>query len=518
MRYKLIVLLILLFQSNRLFSQQENYDSISTIVYKNAYELIDQYELISHFKNDSDYTKFHKLFRSRNCLIFNDIMPDNRLNEKISLQEYTYLAKKYYSKNIGISIVPYDKSSISFDRDDYGSFVFHAQKIIDAFTRQGIHYNDTFNVRIEIFFNHYLNKYWIADIQSIEKNDKYIVVQPIIKSFLSSKGLLNDTIITTAGEKFAVEPNGYFVIKDVPPAKEFVFIPQANQVLFKKYKSPVYLSIVKRKNKIDKNIVVIKFWKWTSHITFSTEFGVLRNSPVSIAENPFKINVINKLSTSNKILYSLMYRNSTVGNWQFKLGLGFDIFNYDLYMPKYIDSYPSVDPDGDPYLRIIELNNLKESNSLTYLTVPLIIQKTFTFNNSSININASYFFMKNYAASYAANTDAIYSGYYDYLFNLTISENGVYDFGSYNVSTISTPLEPNSLIKAYGFGCEYAYNFSRFVSVNVGFNYRRSNDFLFNNDQTSLSRNAKQLNSVSNISNTFQIKYTTMLLGLTVKI
>ena len=44
MRYKLIVLLILLFQSNRLFSQQENYDSISTIVYKNAYELIDQYE------------------------------------------------------------------------------------------------------------------------------------------------------------------------------------------------------------------------------------------------------------------------------------------------------------------------------------------------------------------------------------------------------------------------------------------------------------------------------------------
>lgn len=518
MRYRIIVLFLLFFHSYYLSAQVNNYDSLSSIVYKNAYQLIDDYELISHFKSDSDYTRFHKLFRNNNCMIFNDIMPDNNLNQKISIKEYTYLAKKYYSKRMGVSIIPYDKSSISFDRDNYGSFVFHAQKIIDAYTRQGIHYNDTFNIRIEIFFNHYLNKYWIADIHSLEKNEKYIVVQPFVKSLFYSKNIANDTVITTAGDKYAVEPNGYFLIKDVSPSKEFVFIPQSNQVLFKRYRSPVYLSIIKKKNNIDNNLVPINFWKWTFNADFSTEFGILKNSPISIADNRYNINVINRLSISNKILVSLMYRNSNAGNWKFKFGAGFDIFNYDLYLPKYVNSFAAVDPDGDPYLRIIELTNLHEFNSLTYLTFPLIIQKGFTINKNTISVNLAYYFMKSFAGSYLASSEAQYSGYYDYLFNLLISENGVYDFGAYNVRTIATPFVPNSFVNAFGFGVEYSYNLNRFISINTGFNYRKSIDYLFQSNNSSLSRTSNELNSISTISNTFQIKYTSMFFGLTIKI
>ncbi len=518
MRYKILVLFILIFNSFYLKAQVNNYDSLSTLVYKNAYQLIDDYELTSHFKNDTDYAHFHKLFRNKTSMIFNDIMPDNNLNQKISVQEYTYLSKKYYSRRMGISIIPYDKSTISFDRDNYGSFVFHAQKIIDAYTRQGIHYNDTFNIRIEIFFNHYLNKYWIADIHSLEKNEKYMVVQPFVNSTFISKNITNDTVLTSAGDKYAVEPNGYFLIKDVPPSKEFVFIPQSNQVLFKRYRSPVYLSIIKKKNNIDNNIVPIKFWKWTVHADLSTEFGILKNSPIEIVDNPYKINVINRLSISNKMLVSLMYRNSDAGNWQIKFGAGFDIFNYDLYMPKYIDSYPAVDPDGDPYLRIIELNNVHEFNSLTYLTFPLILQKGFTFDKSTISVNAAYYLMMSFAGSYLASSEAQYSGYYDYLFNLLISENGVYDFGAYNVRTIATPLLPNSIVNAYGFGIDYSYSLSRFISINSGFNYRKSIDYLFQSNNSSLSKTSNELNSVSNISNTFQIKYTSMYFGLTIKI
>lgn len=518
MRYRVVVLFIIFLCPYYLSAQVNNYDSLSALVYKNAYQLLDEYELISHFKSESDYVRFPKLFRSNNSMIFNDIMPDNNLNQKISIDEYVLLAKKYYSKRLGVSIIPYDKSSISFDRDDYGSFVFHAQKIVDAYTLQGIHYNDTFNIRIEIFFNHHLNKYWIADIHSLDKNYKYMVVQPFVNSLFTSKSLINDTVITTAGEKYAVEPNGYFLIKDVPPSKEFVFLPQSNQVLFKRYRSPVYLSIIKKKNNIDHNIVPINFWKWTVHADLSTEFGVLKNSPVSIVDNPYKINVINRLSISNKILVSLMYRNSRAGNWQFKFGGGFDIFNYDLYMPKYIDSYASVDPDGDPYLRIIELNNLHEFNSLTYLTFPLIIQKGFTINKNTLSINVAYYFMKSYSSRYQASSEALYSGYYDYLFNLTISENGIYDFGTYNVRTIATPLIPNSFVSAFGFGLEYSYNLNRFVSINTGFNYRKSIDYLFQSNNSSLSRTSNELNSISNISNTFQIKYTSMFFGLTIKI
>ncbi len=518
MRYKILILFVLIFHSFYLKAQVNNYDSLSTLVYKNAYQLIDDYELTSHFKNDTDYIHFHKLFRNKTSMIFNDIMPDNNLNQKISVQDYTYLAKKYYSRRMGVSIIPYDKSTISFDRDNYGSFVFHAQKIIDAYTRQGIHYNDTFNIRIEIFFNHFLNKYWIADIHSLEKNEKYMVVQPFINSTFTSKNIYNDTVLTSAGEKFAVEPNGYFLIKDVPPSKEYVFIPQSNQVLFKRYRSPVYLSIIKKKNNIDNNIVPIKFWKWTVHTDLSTEFGIIKNSPVNIVDNPYKINVINRLSISNKMLVSLMYRNSNAGNWQIKFGAGFDIFNYDLYMPTYINSFPAVDPDGDSYLRIIELNNLHEFNSLTYLTFPLILQKGFAFNKSTISVNVAYYFMKSYAGSYLASSEAQYSGYYDYLFNLIISENGVYDFGAYNVRTVATPLLPNSFVSAYGFGIDYSYSLSRFISINSGLNYRKSIDYLFQSNNSSLSRTSNELNSISNISNTFQIRYTSLYFGLTIKI
>jgi hypothetical protein len=213
-----------------------------------------------------------------------------------------------------------------------------------------------------------------------------------------------------------------------------------------------------------------------------------------------------------------MYRNSNAGNWQIKFGAGFDIFNYDLYMPKYIDSYPEVDPDGDAYLRIIELNNLHEFNSLTYLTFPIILQKGFTFNKSTISVNAAYYFMMSYAGTYLSKTKAQYSGFYDYLFNLTISENGVYDFGAYNLRAIAIPLLTNSNLNAFGFGLEYSYSLSRFISINSGFNYRKSIDYLFQSNKSSLSKTSNELKSVSNISNTFQIRYTSMYFGLTIKI
>lgn len=518
MRNPFLLIIIIFLSANNALAQMSEYDSLSSLVYKNSYELLRKYELYSHFKNDSDYTKFQKLFRSKNSVIFNDIMPDNRLSEKVDLQEYLALAKKYYSKNVGVSLRVYEKSSISFDRDDYGSFVFHAKKIIDLHTINGIHYLDTFNVRIEIFFNHYLNLYWIADINSIDKNFKYIVVKPTINSLFRSKNLINDSVFTSTFEKYQVESNGYFLMKDIPPAKEILFIPQSNQVLFKKYKAPTYLSPFRKTNRVDKNIMPIKFNLFTSHIQFITELGLVKNSPVEIINNKEKVNVINKQSSSNKILLSLMYRKSKLGNWQLKFGAGFDLFTYDLYLPAYVDSYNSVDADGDPYLRTIKISELRESHSITYLIFPIILQKGLTFNKSTFSINAGYNLMKSLDANYRSDAKAQYSGYYDYLFNITISENGVYDFGNYNLKNISSQLLTNSLINAYSIGIEYAFNVNRFISINAGLNYRKSEDFLFKLNNLNLSKTAKDFKSITNVNNAFQLNYLSMFLALTVKL
>lgn len=518
MRPFVLTICLLFLAVVNLFANSHYNDSLTAIVYKNAYNLIDKYELYSHFKSDSDYNKFQKLFRTKNCMIFNDIMPDNNLQQKVELQDYLKLAKKHYSKNVGISVIPYDKSSISFDRDDYGSLVVHAKKIIDLYSINGIHYIDTFNIRIEIFFNHYLNQYSITDIQSLEKNGNYLVIQPTINSLFRNRRINSDTLLSSTGQKYFVDSGGFTLIKDVYAAKEFVFIPQVNQVLFKKYKSPSYLNPFKKQNKLDKNIVPIKFNLFTSHIEFATDIGITKSSPVKLLNNKHRVNVHNKQSTSNRILISLMYRKSQTGNWQFKFGSGFDIFTYDLYLPKYQDSYYSIDADGDQYLRIIELNKLVESHSLTYITFPLIIQKGFAFNNNSISLSAGYYFMKNYNATYKSNAQALYSGYYDYLFNITISENGVYDFGYYELTKLPSKLNPVSLIHAYSIGIEYAYRLNRFTSLNAGLSHRSSINNLFVEKNSTLSKNNKDLKSISNINNAFQINYLSLLFGITVKL
>ncbi len=73
-------------------------------------------------------------------------------------------------------------------------------------------------------------------------------------------------------------------------------------------------------------------------------------------------------------------------------------------------------------------------------------------------------------------------------------------------------------VNAFGFGVEYSYNLNRFISINTGINYRKSTDYLFQSNNSSLSKTSSELNSISTISNTFQIKYTSMFFGLTVKI
>jgi hypothetical protein len=227
---------------------------------------------------------------------------------------------------------------------------------------------------------------------------------------------------------------------------------------------------------------------------------------------------MNNGSFSNFVLLNLTRRVTEKGYFSVKMGAGVDVFAYTSFLKSNINTYPAVDPDGDPYLRINRITNLKERHNLTYLTLPFQLEKGFTFGKNSIFLNVAYYFMLRYSASYNQDADALYAGYYDYLFNLTIQENGVYDFGSYKFEIRNLPLTINSTAMAYGFGLGYSRQITRKMYIDAAFNYRKSIGFLFAENKLNLSDTYNGLNSITNQNHQYIIDFMNFSVGLSVKL
>ena len=117
-----------------------------------------------------------------------------------------------------------------------------------------------------------------------------------------------------------------------------------------------------------------------------------------------------------------------------------------------------------------------------------------------------------------STANATYAGFYPDFFNVTISENGVYDFGNYkNIEGTGNLNFKKNLICYYGeLGISKIIN--RRLSVICSANYLISKDVIFNENKMELSTDYKNLNSISNLSNQYYIKSIFINLGLSIKI
>lgn len=117
------------------------------------------------------------------------------------------------------------------------------------------------------------------------------------------------------------------------------------------------------------------------------------------------------------------------------------------------DRYNAVDPDGGPYERIVEVSNYSEKITRTAVGVPVAVRLDYFLPEKWQGYNLSVFAKVGCMPAYDvaqkanANFDVLYSGYYDWLFGLTIDQNGFYDFGRYSESgsATSTAIDKFSL-------------------------------------------------------------------------
>lgn len=513
-------LLLAIFFSKDVSSQTLANDSLSRVVGVGALDLINKYEFIIKFDSASKLVDFEKLFHLSKTKIFNDVMPDNKLNQKVTPFDYADLISRYYTDTSfkEVSIKPYELSSVSVEGNEFATISVNAYKYVNSITNVGIEYIDTFNIRFEIIYDLKVKSFAIYDISSVERRASYLQLYPQYRGFLNKTSMPNDTILVT-GKIFPVNKNGYTMLKNINISHEFLFVPYHNQVFFKMFRVPDNIPFIRNKlDDKDKNIVKINFWKWM--VFFDFKYNLIPNgvSPIKLESDTLGINIVNNGSYSNFIMMNLVRRVSTKGYFSFKTGAGIDLFTYNLNLANNINTYPSVDPDGDPYLRINRVYNIQEKHNLVYVSVPLVLEKGFTFGKNSVYVQAAYYLMMNYSALYNLDATATYAGFYDYLFNLTISENGVYDFGTYNFEIRNLPLIVNKMIMSYSVGLGYNRQLSRKVYFDLGFNYRKSNQYLFQENNKALSNNSKSINQIQNLNHRFGLDYFNVNFGVSIKL
>ena len=252
----------------------------------------------------------------------------------------------------------------------------------------------------------------------------------------------------------------------------------------------------------------LKFFEYKSsigskYIFPSKTINFLQNT------NPTNYNV-NTVDFLNNLDFNFSYRLlnknfivNIVANYQHKK------FNQDIFINNFSYSYNDFDTDGAEYLRSIELNNIQENQLIDtesfYVNIEIAKEIKFKKSKRTVTLSASVgglpLLGPNFnviSAKYNSSADALYSGYYSDLAGITISENGVYDFGQYQISGSGNIIEPTKY-SSLQLGLGLTIKITSKIFLSVDYRLLRFTDNIFNFGDSKISKDFNELNSVMNI-------------------
>lgn len=113
--------------------------------------------------------------------------------------------------------------------------------------------------------------------------------------------------------------------------------------------------------------------------------------------------------------------------------VAFDQKNLGFAFGEYHESYVAVDPDGGYYLRFVDLHNYSETIKRYAVDVPIAFRYDhFIKDNFSVFVKMGADISYDIVQKASASATAMYSGYYSWLFDVTMNQNGIYDFGTFD--------------------------------------------------------------------------------------
>ncbi len=318
------------------------------------------------------------------------------------------------------------------------------------------------------------------------------------------------------GAKFSFQDSSY----NIPPSNEIKDIlyevKDLNKPLkFSKNSYSNYHNMYKKHKPLDSNMPRIAEIKLKNNGVgrygyFEIDLGKeIFNNINSFLDSDLNIeNLDNSIEFQNNFNTSLKYNlyfPSPIRAY-FGFGISLSNFNFISAFTDFNQSYDDFDPDGSLYKRTISFSNFQESLSAEFISIPFSIGLNLeideilnidfkSFNNFHFLLDLSYSpsLMKNTNNNSSRTADVLYSGFYENFFNLYISENGVYDFGNYPVSSSNNIQIKNNISHNFSIGLKSYFN--RLV-LSSSFNYLWIHNDFFNLEENSfLSRNNENLNS-----------------------
>ena len=198
--------------------------------------------------------------------------------------------------------------------------------------------------------------------------------------------------------------------------------------------------------------------KWAFYLN-----GSVGNGFLGTVEN----NLYSDIRQKSRIGYSFglgLYRQLKLsGDNRLGLEFGLSYRQTNLNMNNiYGDRYASVDADGGSYERIVAVANYNENLERYAVGVPVALrydhfmmagQRKRLAVSAKLGVLPTYDFKQ----VSSATGNAQYSGYYDWLWGVTIDQNDVYDFGNYDIGnqTNNTAIDKFSLDAYASLGLSY---------------------------------------------------------------
>jgi len=472
-------------------------------------ELLEKYDAAVD-RESENYYKFQTLFTGFDATLSNDILMDNALDEKLTLDEYEKRRDKYLTSFRFIQKMIIDKlGALKYVTRTSGTIdVIVTRQLRWSMKREeDFIYTDTIQQIFTINFEYAESEITchIASITNAVQLGQHILLKG---SYRNKLWMQKDSLLVN-GKAYSTDYQGYLMIKRLD-ADEKIEV----QTLDPDFHQKKRRSVRKAKESASKfssvkpSLVSFRLPKWIVEV--NSAFMPVGYRSIQ-AENYMSANKADYLMGVNM---GRIVAKTARWEWMVKTGLNKAWNEVSVSTPAQSYRYVSMDPDAFAYERIIQVEGFDEQLKLSFTAINLGINTSYQLNKRhSIQAEIGYHRVFNETATSSRTAEVIYGGYYPELFGVSIFENGIYDFGRFQIAETNTPV----VLDISGFASaqiSMSYKLSRTSSIQYGFMYRQStlgtqSDY----SKSRLSSSPTELNSLMQVSPQAKVSLINFTLG-----
>ncbi len=478
-----------------------------------ALQLCNQYEMLASASNDDQKEDFYNLFESTDIEIFNDILPDNRQEQKLALFGYSDLISTYFSIALNISFNPYEIEVVSHNDEESILNVYGKKAIKGIEESSMLAYVDTLDIIIKIKYSGETKTCKIIGIELNQEPVHYLILNVQVKSLINKRQLSNDTIrvnnnyyITSEKGKVLVKVYNPYKLKISPLSQELSGIITLN-------KDEITKTFAQQGE--NKNTVNVHFAISLIEIGFESGTIAGKSAPIKMQES-YKNG--HDLSYQFGFNIGALLRDSKKGFTKFGTGFNYMKLAYYNEISSLNYEYNTADPNSETYTRKINVSSYKEKNTLTSYQIPLyfetgkiLYKKIGGLFNLGLTIN------KTLSSEYQSEANIKYSGFYPQYYNITLNSKGIYDFGQYNISGSGANKTENLFIGASikaGLYCAVTHKFN----VRILYNWQNNISNIYQKNNLYLSNNPNELNTLTQSNFNLKLNASYLSFGIYFKI